>query len=112
MSSISGLRYTTLPLDVATLSPTTKPLLSAAGLSPDNKRIQSLHQLPHPDTRFWPPLWNALCSTSGLVVAKLDGESTSSICRTENSTIASLGLATPCTSVVALRHHCSVCRNA
>ena len=102
---------TTLPRDTATFSPTTKSLPAAGCLPPDVRRIQSLPQFCQPRTKFSPPLWNVFCSTSGLEAAKFDGARTSSICRTENSTIASFCFATPRTPVVALCHHCSACRN-
>src|SRR6266536_1184833 len=111
-NSISSLRNTTLPRDVATVLPITKSPLSAELLPPDSKRTQSLHQFCQPDTKFAPPLCNAFCSTFGLVAAKLDGASTSSICRIEKSTMASFGLATPRTPVLASCHHCSPSRKA
>ncbi len=109
MSSMSSLRNTTLPGEVATVSPTTNSA-SREGAAGERNFSQSLYQFCQPSTKFSPPLWNAFCNTSGLVAAKLDGESMSSSCRTENSTTASFAGATPRTPVVALCHHCSLSR--
>src|SRR5258707_1772098 len=97
---------------MATVSPTTKSPALADASPPDNNRIQSLQKFCQPNRKFSPPLWNAFCNTSGLVAAKLDGARTSSICRTENSTIDSFCFATPRTPVVTLCHHCSPSRKA
>ena len=79
----------------------------STGASPaDISWTQSPQKFCQPRTKFLPPLSNDFRSTSGLVAAKLEGDSTSSICRTENSTIASFCFATPRTPVVALCHHC------
>src|SRR4051794_6383975 len=112
INSISSLRNTTLPRDDATVSPTTKSSALTGSLPAETTRIQSLQKFCQPDTKFAPPLCCAFFSTSGLVAAKFDGDSTSSIWRTENSTIASFCLETPRTSVVASCHHCSPSRNA
>ena len=112
ISSISSLRNTTLPRDVATVSPTTKSPVVTGPRPADTRRIQSLQKFCQPRTKLSPPLSNDRRSTSGLVAAKLEGDITSSICRTENSTIASFCFATPRTPVVALCHHCSPSRKA
>ena len=79
----------------------------SSGPSPaDARRTQSLQKFCQPHTKFVPPLSSDFRNTSGLVAAKLEGDSTSSICRTENSTMASFCFATPRTPVVALCHHC------
>src|SRR5437868_11993156 len=112
ISSISSLRNTTLPRDVATVFPTTKSPVVTGPRPADTRRIQSLQKFRQPHAKLLPPLSNVLRSTSGLVAAKLEGDITSSICRIENSTIASFCFATPRTPVVALCHHWSPSRKA
>src|SRR3954469_14232649 len=112
ISSTSSLRNTTLPRDVATVSPTTKSPVVTGPSPADTRRTQSLQKFCQPRTKFSPRLSNDRRSTSGLVAAKLEGDITSSICRIENSTIASFCFATPRTPVVALCHHCSPSRKA
>src|SRR6266536_2879726 len=61
-NSISSLRNTTLPRDVATVLPITKSPLSAELLPPDSKRTQSLHQFCQPDTKLATPRTPVLAS--------------------------------------------------
>src|SRR2546423_8336075 len=95
ISSISSLRNTTLPRDVATVSPTTKSPVVTGPRPADASRTQSLQKFRQPRAKLLPPLSNDRRSTSGLVEEKLEGDITSSICRIENSTIASFCFDTP-----------------
>ena len=77
ISSISRLRYTTLPGVTAMFSPTRNSSVPT-GRHAACLRIASSHALAAPLHRLSPPVRSVSCSTSGLVARKFDGETMSS----------------------------------
>ena len=82
MSSISSLRYTTLPGVTARLRPTSKARSSLIEMRP---RCASAARFARPCARLAPSVDSARFSTSGLVATKLVGASASTNCLVKNS---------------------------